>query len=219
MSSPPRSSSVSIRWMSWHESPLTSRTSAARSPRGIVRVPAQELARERVPTGGGLAGPDGAEHRHAGRESALGDHQPFAGRALDGSDRVMDLPDDDRRAGRRRRKWPRGKAGPEPETYAHPGEPDPRRADEKLAREEHGHAGRDVVPGRRRPCTRSACDTRTSTATGSPSGNTPWPRPGARGADAADDEKARRSASRIGPLGVVDRPACARAGEPSCKDT
>ena len=61
--------------------------------------------------------------------------------------RVMDLPDDDPRPGRRRRKWPRWKAGPEPQTDAHPGEPDPRRADEKLAREEHGHAGRDVVPG------------------------------------------------------------------------
>ena len=79
-----------------------------RSPCGIVRVPAQELARERVPTDGGLVGPDGAEHRHAGRESALEDHQPFAGRALDGSDLVMDLPDDDHRAVRRRRKRPRG---------------------------------------------------------------------------------------------------------------
>ena len=31
--------------------------------------------------------------------------------------------------------------------------------------------------------------------------------------------KARRSASRIGPLGVADRPARARAGEPSRRDT
>ena len=54
----------------------------------------------------------------------------------------MDLPDDDRRAVRRRRKRPRGKARPEPETDAHPGEPDPRRADKELADEVHGHARR-----------------------------------------------------------------------------
>ena len=59
---------------------------------------------------------------------------------------VMDLAADDGRAVRRRRKWPRGKVGPEPHTDAHPGEPDPRRTDEELPGQEHGHAGREVVP-------------------------------------------------------------------------
>ena len=141
MSSPPRSSSVSIRRMSWQESPLTSRTSAAGRRAGLSACQLKSWCATGCRTGGGLAGADRAKHRHAGRESALGNCQPFGGRALDGSDRVMDLPDDDRRAVRRRRKGPRGKSGPEPQTDAHPGEPDPRRADEKLAREEHGHAG------------------------------------------------------------------------------
>ena len=63
----------------------------------------------------------------------------------------MHFPDDDGRAVRRGRKWPRGKARPEPETDAHPGEPDPRCADKELAGEEHGHARRDVVPGKQKP--------------------------------------------------------------------
>ena len=85
--------------MSWHRIAFDFQDQRGRSPRGIVRVPAQELARDRVQTGGGLTGADRAEHRHAGRESVLGNGQPFWGRALDGSDRGMDLPDDDRRPG------------------------------------------------------------------------------------------------------------------------
>ena len=46
----------------------------------------------------------------------------------------------------RRRKRPRRKAEPAPHTDAHPGEPDPRRADEELPGQERGHAGRHVVP-------------------------------------------------------------------------
>ncbi len=159
-----------------------------RSPCGIRGLPAQELARERVHTGGGLAAADGAENRHAGIESTLGDDQPFGGRALDGSNRVMDLPDDDRRAVRRRRKWPRGKAGPEPETDAHPGEPDPRRADEKLAGEEHGHAGRDVVPDddRRVIVRRVVAD---EDGHGIGLGKHAGPRPRGHGTDTADDEE------------------------------
>ena len=68
------------------------------------------------------------------------------GPALDGSDRVMDLADDDRRRVGRRRKRPRRKAGPEPHTDAHPGEPDPGCGEKELAGQAHGHAGRDVVP-------------------------------------------------------------------------
>ena len=128
-----------------------------RAPLGIRRLPAQELARDRVHTRRRLAGPDRAENRHAGIEATLRDRQPFGSRALDGSDRVMDLADDDRRPVRRRRKRPRRKAGPEPHTDAHPGEPDPRCADEQLPGEEHGHAGRDVRTTRRRRDTRSGC--------------------------------------------------------------
>ncbi len=116
------------------------------APLGIVRLPAQELAGERVHTRRRFAGPDRAENRHAGIEATLRDRQPFGGRALDGSDRVMNLADDDRRPVGRRRKRPRRKAGPAPHTDAHPGEPDPRCADEQLPGEERRHAGRDVVP-------------------------------------------------------------------------
>ena len=69
-----------------------------RAPLGIRRVPAQELARERVHTRRRLAGPDRAENRHAGIEAPLRDRQPFGSRALDGSDRVMNLADDRERA-------------------------------------------------------------------------------------------------------------------------
>ena len=97
MYSPPRSSSVSIRRMSWARIALHFKDQCRRAPLGIRRLPAQELARERVHTGGRLAGPDGPENRHAGIEAPLRDRQPFGSRALDGSDRVMDLADDDRR--------------------------------------------------------------------------------------------------------------------------
>ena len=198
--------------MSWHKSPLTSRTSAARSPRGILGLPAQELARDRVQTGRRLTGVNRPENRHAGRESALGNGQPFGGRALDGSDGVMYLPDDDRRAVRRRRKRPRGKAGPEPETDAHPGEPDPRRADEELADEEHGHARREVVPGDDGGVKVPACGSGRARPRGPALGNTPGHVQAHAALMSPMTRKARGSASRIGPLGVADRPARARAG-------
>ena len=100
---------------------LPDHTKRGHAPLGILRVPALELARDRVQTGRRLAGSDGPENRHAGKESTLRDRQPFRGRALGECDRVMYLADDDRRAVRRRRKRPRGKAGPEPHTDAHPG--------------------------------------------------------------------------------------------------
>ena len=123
--------------MSWQESPFTSRTSAGARRSGLSACPAQELAGERVHTRRRFAGPDRADNRHADIEATLRDRQPFGGRALDGSDRVMDLADDDRRPIRRRRKRPARKAGPEPHTDAHPGEPDPRCTDEQLPDEEH----------------------------------------------------------------------------------
>ena len=92
---------------------------------GIAGLPAQELARERVQTGGGLAGPDRAKNRHAGKESPLRDGEPFRGGAFLGACRVVHLADDNRRPVGRGRKWPAGQAGAEPETDAHPGEPDP----------------------------------------------------------------------------------------------
>ena len=154
---------------------------------GIRRLPAQELARERVHTGGGLAGPDGAENRHAGIEAALGDRQPLGGRALGEFDRVMHFADDDGRAVRRRRKRPLGKAGPEPQTDAHTGEPNPRCADEELAGQQRGHAGRDVVPrddGGVKVRRVIADEHRHGIGLGKHAG----PRPGARSTDAADDE-------------------------------
>ena len=159
-----------------------------RSPLGIVGLPAQQLARERVHTRRSLAGPDGPENRHAGIESTLGNGQPFGALDLDGSDRVMYLPDDDRRAVRRRRKRPRGKARPEPETDAHPGEPDPGRADEELADEEHGHARRDVVPSDDGgvKVRRVVAD---ENGHGIGLGKHAGPRPRGHGTDAADDKK------------------------------
>ena len=159
-----------------------------RSPLGIVGLPAQQLARERVHTGRRLAGPDGPENRHAGIESPLGDRQPFGARALDGSDGVMYLPDDDRRAVRRRRKRPRGKARPEPETDAHPGEPDPRRADEELADEVRGHARRDVVP-RDDGGVKVRGVVADEHGHGIGLGKHAGPRPRGHGTDAADDKK------------------------------
>ena len=158
------------------------------APLGIRRLPAQELARERVHTRRRLAGPDRAENRHARIEATLGDRQPFGSRALDGSDRVMDLADDDRRPIRRRRKGPARKAGPEPYTDAHPGEPDPRRTDEELPGQEHGHAGRDVVPrddGAIHVRGVGADEHRHGIGLGKHAG----PRPGARDTDAADDQE------------------------------
>ena len=173
-----------------------------RAPLGIRRLPAEELARERVHAGGRLAGPDGAENRHAGIEAPLRDRQPVGRRALDGSDRVMDLADDDRRPIRRRRKGPARKAGPAPHTDAHPGEPDPRCTDEQLAGEEHGHAGRDVVPRND-----GAIHVRGVVADehrhGIGLGKRAGPRPGGRDAHAADDqeradESVKHGAARLG---------------------
>ena len=60
---------------------------------------------------------------------------------------------------------------------------------------------------------------RTSTATGSALGNTPGHVQAPAALMSPMTRKARGSASRIGPLGVADRPARARAGEPSRRDT
>ena len=60
---------------------------------------------------------------------------------------------------------------------------------------------------------------RTSTATGSASGNTPGHVQAHAALMPPMTRKARRSASRIGPIGVADRPARVRAGEPSRRDT
>ena len=173
-----------------------------RAPLGIRRLPAEELARERVHTRRRLAGPDRAENRHARIEAPLRDRQPFGGRALDGSDRVMDLADDDGRPVGRRRKRPARKAGPEPYTDAHPGEPDPGCAVEQVPGEEHGHAGRDVVPrddGAVHVRGVVADEHRHGIGLGKHAG----PRPGARDTDAADDQEradasVRHRAARLG---------------------
>ena len=47
------------------------------APLGFLRLPALELASDRVQTGRRLAGLDGPENRHAGKESTLRDRQPF----------------------------------------------------------------------------------------------------------------------------------------------
>ena len=159
-----------------------------RAPLGIRRVPAEELARERVHTRRRFTGPDGADNHHAGIESPLRDRQPFGSRALGGFDRVMDLADDDRRPIRRRRKGPARKAGPAPHTDAHPGEPDPRRADEELPGQERGHAGRHVVPrdgGAVHIRGVVADEHRHGIGLGKRAG----PRPGARDTHAADDQE------------------------------
>ena len=181
------------------------------APLGIVRLPVEELARERVHTRRRLAGPDRAENRHAGIEAPLRDRQPFGSRALDGSDRVMDLAADDGRPVRRRRKRPRRKAGPEPHTDAHPGEPDPRRADEELPGQEHGHAGREVVPrddGAIHVRGVVADEHRHGIGLGKRAG----PRPGGRDTDAADDQE-RADASvthRAARLGLSSGPRAGR---------
>ena len=99
----------------------------------------------------------------------------------------------------------------------------PRCADEKLPGEEHGHAGRHVVPR-----ADGAVHVRGVVADehrhGIGLGKRARPRPGARGTDADDDQErttrnARMSRSNIAPLVSARRPARVRAGEPSCKDT
>ena len=86
-----------------------------------------------------------------------------------------------------RRKWRRRKAGPAPETDVHPGEPDPRRAEQQWPGEEHDHARGDVVPadaGRVHIRGVRADEHGHGIGLGTPG----RPRPGARGADAANDE-------------------------------
>ena len=188
--------------MSWQKSPFTSRTSAATRRSGLSACQLKELARERVHTGRRLAGPDRAENRHAGIEATLRDRQPCGSRALDGSDRVMDLADDDGRPVGRRRKRPRRKARPEPYTDAPPGEPDPGCGEKELAGQEHGHAGRDVVPR-----DDGAIHVRGVVADehrhGIGCGKRAGPRPGGRDTDAADDqeradESVKHRAARLG---------------------
>ena len=84
--------------------------------------------------------------------------------------------------------------------------------------EEHGHARRDVVPGddRRVHVRRVVADEH---GHGVGLGNTPGHVQAHAALMPPMTRKARRSASRIGPLGVADRPARARAGEPSRRDT
>ena len=100
----------------------------------------------------------------------------------------MDLAADDRRPGGRRRKRPRRKARPEPYTDAPPGEPDPGCGEKELAGQEHGHAGRDVVPrddGAILVRGVVADEHRHGIGLGKRAG----PRPGGRDTDAADDQE------------------------------
>ena len=196
--------------MSWQKMALHFKDRGG-APLGIVRLPVEELARKRVHTRRRFAGPDRADNRHAGIEAPLRDRQPFGSRALDGSDRVMDLADDDGRPVRRRRKGPRRKAGPEPYTDAHPGEPDPGCGEKELAGEEHGHAGRHEVPH-----DDGAVHVRGVGADehrhGIGLGKRARPRPGARGTDAADDQE-RADASvthRAARLGSSSGPRAGR---------
>ena len=53
----------------------------ARAALCVVRLPGEQLARERVHAGGRLAGADGPDDEHAGIESLLGDDEPD-GRSL-----------------------------------------------------------------------------------------------------------------------------------------
>ncbi len=101
---------------------------------------------------------------------------------------------------------------------AHPGEPDPRRTDEELPGQEHGHAGRDVVPrddGAIHVRGVVADEHRHGIGLGKRAG----PRPGARDTAPPTTRNARMSRSSIAPLVAACRPARVRAGEPSCKDT
>ena len=130
----------------------------------------------------------------------------------------MDLADDDRRPVGRRQKRPRGEPGPEPYTDAHPGEPDPRCADEQLPGEEHGHAGRDVVPrddGAIHVRGVVADEHRHGIGLGKHAG----PRPGAPDTAAADDQERADESANIAALVAARRPARVRAGEPSGRDT
>ena len=130
----------------------------------------------------------------------------------------MDLADDDRRPVGRRRKRPRRKAGPEPYTDAPPGEPDPGCGEKELAGQEHGHAGRHVVPH-----DDGAVHVRgvvaTSTATGSAAGNAPGHVQAHATLTPPTTRNARMNRSSMGPRVAADRPARVRAEEPSRRDT
>ena len=81
-----------------------------------------------------------------------------------------------------------GRRDRSPRLTPHPGEPDPRCADEELAGEEHGHARRDVVP-------RDHGGVRVGRVVADEHGHGIgfWkharPRPRGHGTDAADDEE------------------------------
>ena len=104
----------------------------------------------------------------------------------------------------------RRKARPEPETDAHPGAPDPRRADDTLPGQPRGHARGDVVPaddGRVHGRGVRADEDGYGIGLGTPA----RPRPGARGAEAADDETgAAASVTHRAARRCVSRPPRAR---------
>ena len=123
---------------------------------GTVGLPGEELLGERVHAGGGLAGADGAYDQHAGVEAGLGDHEPGGPLALAGHGRMVQLADHDRRRGVGRRRRPAGQpAAARPAHGAQPGpEPDPPDREDEAPGEQHGDAGRGVVPDRERPVER-----------------------------------------------------------------
>ena len=101
-----------------------------------------------------------------------------------------------------------------PHTDAHPGEPDPGCADEKLAGRERGHAGRHVVPrddGAVHVRGVAGVWQRTRTATGSASGNAPGHVQAHATLTPPTTRNARMSRSSMGPLVSADRPG-PRAG-------
>ena len=72
---------------------------AGRAALGIARLPGQDLLGERVHASRGLAGTDGSENGQSGIEAPLRDNEPGRVRDFDGLYRVVNLPDNDARAG------------------------------------------------------------------------------------------------------------------------
>ena len=101
-----------------------------------ARLPGQNLLRERVHAGRGLARTDGSEDGYSGVQSPLRD-----------GDRMMDFPDHDSGAGIAGLQGPLGPLAKRGQIASHVLEPDPPDCDEKQPSEQDSDGGRGVVSG------------------------------------------------------------------------
>ena len=120
---------------------------ASRPALGIVGLPGQDLLGEWAHASRGLAGPHGTENCHSGVEASLRDNEPRRVTRFDGFDRVMNLPNNDRRPGVFvRRKGPQGEHSNVRNAQAPRRKPDPPDRDKNKTADDDGGCWREVVP-------------------------------------------------------------------------